>query len=53
MFHFLYKTTNTLNGKIYIGAHSTQDLNDGYLGSGKQILDAIKKMADMCLLEKF
>lgn len=43
MFHFLYKTTNTLNGKIYIGAHSTQDLNDGYLGSGKQILDAIKK----------
>ena len=43
MFHFLYKTTNTLNGKIYIGAHSTQDLNDGYLGSGKQILYAIKK----------
>ena len=43
MYHFLYKTTNTVTGKIYIGAHSTTDLNDAYLGSGKQIKDAIKK----------
>ena len=43
MYHFLYKTTNIINGKNYIGAHSTDNLNDGYLGSGKQIKDAIKK----------
>jgi hypothetical protein len=43
MYHFLYKTTNTITGKIYIGAHSTANLNDDYFGSGKQIKDAIKK----------
>lgn len=41
--HILYKTTNTISGKFYIGVHTTEDLNDGYLGSGKQIRDAIKK----------
>jgi hypothetical protein len=39
----LYKTTNTLTGKFYIGVHSTSNLDDGYIGSGKQIKDAIKK----------
>lgn len=43
MFHFIYKTTNTITKKIYIGAHSTENINDGYLGSGKQLKDAIKK----------
>lgn len=43
MYHILYKTTNTITGKCYVGAHSTDDLNDGYLGSGQQIKDAIKK----------
>ena len=33
MKHFIYKTTHT-NGKYYIGRHSTDDLTDGYLGSG-------------------
>jgi len=43
MFHIIYKTTNLINGKIYIGAHSTSVLNDGYLGSGKYLKRAIKK----------
>lgn len=42
-YHFIYKTTNLINGKIYIGLHSTKDLNDGYLGSGKIVLQAIEK----------
>ena len=43
MHHFLYKTTNTINGKFYIGKHSTDDLDDGYMGSGIQLANAIKK----------
>ena len=39
----IYKTTNLVNGKIYIGQHQTTDLNDGYLGSGIHLLRAIKK----------
>jgi hypothetical protein len=39
----VYKTTNTVNGKYYIGVHKTDDPNDAYLGSGKLILQAIRK----------
>lgn len=34
MKHFIYKTTH-VNGKYYIGRHSTENINDGYIGSGK------------------
>ena len=43
MYHYLYKITNTINNKIYIGVHKTNDLNDGYMGSGKIIVSAIEK----------
>lgn len=42
-FHFIYKTTNLLNGKFYIGMHSTNNLKDGYLGSGTRLRRAIRK----------
>lgn len=43
VYNFLYKTTNLINNKFYIGIHQTDNLDDGYLGSGKLILQAIKK----------
>jgi len=39
----VYKITNLVNNKIYIGKHQTTDLNDGYLGSGKLLRRAIGK----------
>jgi hypothetical protein len=43
MFYTIYKITNKINGKIYIGKHQTKDLNDGYLGSGKHLRYSIAK----------
>jgi hypothetical protein len=34
-YHYIYKTTCKVTGKFYVGMHSTDDLDDGYLGSGK------------------
>lgn len=42
-FHFIYKTTNLLTGRYYIGMHSTDDLNDGYMGSGRRLRYSINK----------
>jgi len=41
--HTIYKTINLINGKFYIGKHQTCDPFDNYLGSGKQLKQAIKK----------
>lgn len=43
MYYTIYKTTNLVNSKIYIGMHVTDDPNDGYLGSGKVLQQAIRK----------
>jgi hypothetical protein len=42
-YYFIYKTTNLVNGKYYWGRHSTNNLDDGYIGSGNYISRAIKK----------
>lgn len=43
MYHIVYLTTNLVNNKIYVGVHSTWNLNDNYLGSGLSLKNAIRK----------
>jgi len=43
LYYTIYKITNLLNGKIYIGQHKTKNLYDGYLGSGKTLNKALNK----------
>jgi len=43
MYYTIYKITNNINGKFYIGAHKTTDVNDTYMGSGKILLKAQDK----------
>lgn len=39
----IYRITNLINGKTYIGQHKYKKLNDEYMGSGVLIKRAIKK----------
>ena len=43
MYYIIYKITNHVNGKYYIGRHATKDVNDSYMGSGLGIKNAIRK----------
>lgn len=43
MYYIIYKTTNLINDKIYVGYHSTDNLDDSYLGSGKILKQSIEK----------
>jgi len=42
-YHYIYKTTCIITNKFYIGMHSTDNLEDGYLGSGKRLWYSINK----------
>jgi hypothetical protein len=41
-YHFIYKTTCLINNNYYIGMHSTDNLSDGYIGSGVRIRNSIR-----------
>lgn len=42
-FYYVYQITNTVTGKIYVGCHATDDIEDGYMGSGKYLKRAYEK----------
>jgi hypothetical protein len=42
-YNIIYKITNELNGKIYIGCHQTENVDDNYMGSGIALHRAFKK----------
>lgn len=43
IYYTVYKVTNQINGKSYIGKHIAKNPYDRYFGSGKAIKNAIKK----------
>lgn len=43
MYYTVYQITNKLNKMIYVGVHSTENVNDNYMGSGVEITKAIKE----------
>lgn len=63
MYGYIYKTTNLINNKIYVGQHkySKKGIDPNYIGSGKLLLEAVKKygldnfyceIIDICQTEK-
>lgn len=42
MYGYIYKTTNTVNGKIYIGQHKSEKFDYSYIGSGKVFKSAVR-----------
>lgn len=42
-YHIVYRTTCAVTNRFYIGLHSTDDLADGYVGSGQRLWRSIKK----------
>lgn len=48
-YNYFYKITNLINNHFYYGVHSTDNLEDGYMGSGKRLQYAYKKYG----IEKF
>jgi hypothetical protein len=39
--YVVYRVTNRITGEFYVGKHSTSDVHDSYLGSGKRIKQAV------------
>ena len=53
MYYLIYKITNNVNNKIYVGKHKTENKNDGYMGSGTILNRAIEKYGLINLPKKY
>lgn len=42
-YHYFYKITNLINNHFYYGVHNTDNLDDGYMGSGTRLALAYEK----------
>jgi hypothetical protein len=42
-FRFVYCTRNLINNMVYVGQHTTDDLDDDYIGSGKDFNIAVEE----------
>lgn len=42
-YNYFYKITNNINGHYYYGIHSTNNIDDGYMGSGTILHQAFEK----------
>lgn len=52
-YHYLYKITNKHTSQFYFGIHSTNDLNDNYMGSGTLIKREYKKHGKDQFIKEF
>lgn len=43
MYGYVYKTTNIINGKMYIGQHKSEKFDESYKGSGVILTKALEK----------
>ena len=44
MIHIVYQIQNKISKRVYVGIHSTENINDGYLGSGVAIMNSVKEL---------
>lgn len=51
MYYYLYQIENLIDHKIYIGVHRTENLEDGYMGSGT-LIKAAQAMHGLEVFEK-
>ena len=40
--YYTYETTNLTNGRKYLGQHCTYNINDGYYGTCKELIEDIE-----------
>lgn len=43
-YSYVYVVKNSVNDKVYVGAHTTDNINDGYLGSSRPFLKEIDEL---------